>query len=88
MSKKASLNEKGRGFTVSASPFNNVKLDLALILFMGVVLLLLQERLLQNPLWQFLLIFSYGILAALWLLLRVKRIERQILEHNGKNQEQ
>lgn len=78
MSKKASVAQKRKGFTVSASPFNAVKLDLVVVLIVGVVLVLLLERLFNTPLWQFALIAGYGLVAALWLLIRVKGIERQL----------
>ena len=72
--KQTSLSRKKGGFTVQASPFNGVKLDLALIVLMGVVVWMIQDRVTSNELGQFLLLAGYGVVAALWIVIRTRRV--------------
>ena len=78
-----SLTRQRRGFTVQASPFNAVKLDLALILFVGVVLVFVHSRLVSNQLGQLGLLAAYGIVAMCWLIFRTRRVIKQLdqVEH-------
>ena len=73
----ASLSRSRKGFTVAASPFNGVKLELALILVGAVELLLIHGKLSQDALVQFSILAGYGVAAMLWLMVRVRRIARQ-----------
>lgn len=63
-----------RGLTVDPSPLNEVKLDLGIILAVGVLLLLAQGRVVDGLLFQFLLLLSYGLLGMAWIIFRVRRI--------------
>ena len=63
-----------RGLTVAPSPFNEVKLDLGIILTVGVVLLLVQERMLSSLSLQLLLLVSYSLLGMTWIMVRTCRI--------------
>ncbi len=63
-----------QGWTVAPSPFNEVKLDLGVILSVGVVLLLVQGRALDSLLAQFLVLACYGLLGMLWIIMRVRRV--------------
>ncbi len=76
--RRQSLPRKGGGFTVAASPFNAVKFDLAIILFVGVLLLIVHGSLSANPLVQLALLFLYGVGAMLWLLVRTRKIVKKI----------
>ena len=68
----------GKGMTVAPSPLNEVKLDLAIILVVGVLLLLAQGRLLDGLLAQLLVLASYGVLGMLWIVIRARKILRRI----------
>ncbi len=70
----ASVTQKGKGFAVAASPLNEVKLDLALLLVVGIILLIIEDKLIDQLAGQILLLFVYGLLAATWIIIRVKRI--------------
>ena len=63
-----------RGLTVAPSPFNEVKLDLGVILAVGLVLLFVQSRALDSLLAQFLALGSYGLLGMLWIVVRTRCI--------------
>ena len=67
-----------KGMTVAPSPLNEVKLDLAIILVVGGLLLLVQGRLLDSVLMQLLALVSYGILGMLWIILRTRAVLRRI----------
>lgn len=70
----ASLPRRGKAFTVQASPFNAIKLDLALILVVGIVLLIVHERLVDDQLGQLLLVAGYGLVAMLWIVMRTRHV--------------
>ena len=66
----------GKGMTVAPSPLNEVKLDLGIILAVGLLLLLLlvQGRAVDGLPLQFLLLSSYGLLGMIWIVVRVRRV--------------
>ncbi len=70
----ASLSRRGKVFTVKASPFNAIKLDLALILIVGIVVLVVHERLVEHQLGQLLIVAGYGLAAMLWIVIRTRRV--------------
>ena len=74
----------GKGLTVAPSPLNEVKLDLGIILTVGVLLLLVQGRALESLSLQLLLLLSYGLLGMLWIVIRVRRVMAQL----GRDREQ
>jgi hypothetical protein len=74
MAKETHSVTGGRGFAVAASPLNEVKLDFAIILVVGVLLLLVQGRVLDNLWLQLLLLSSYGLLGMLWIIIRTRRV--------------
>ena len=73
----------GKGMTVALSPLNEVKLDLAIILVVGGLLLLVQGRLLDSLLAQLLVLASYGLLGMLWIVIRA----RHVLQRSTRDQE-
>ena len=68
----------GKGMTVAPSPLNEVKLDLAIILVVGGLLLLVQGRLLDSLLAQLLVLASYGVLGMLWIVIRTRNVLQRI----------
>lgn len=78
MNKRArSVTRSGKYFAVAASPFNAVKLALGVIILVGGLLTLVTGRLVMNPLMQVLLLGSYGMIAALWLMIKTRQVARQ-----------
>lgn len=68
-----SVAQRRRGVTVAPSPLNGVKLELAIILFLGIVVWVVHYRL--PVLWaQFALLGGYGFAAMMWLLWRTRRV--------------
>lgn len=67
-----------KGLAVAPSPLNEVKLDLGVILTVGVVLLLVQGRVLDSVLLQLLLLASYSLVGMLWIVVRTRRIMTRI----------
>ena len=65
-------NDKGVG--VSPSPLNPVKLELIVVIIVGVLLWAVHERITADALDQFLLLGGYGLIAMAWLVLRTRRI--------------
>ena len=64
-------------FTVAASPFNPVKLELVILLISGVVLWLVLDSITDNDVTHLAILFLYSISAALWLTLRIRNIVKQ-----------
>lgn len=63
-----------KGMTVAPSPFNEVKLDLGIILVVGGLLLLAQGRVLDSLLLQLLVLVSYGLVGLIWIVVRTRRV--------------
>ena len=78
MTKESGSVTGRQGLTVAPSPFNDVKLDLGVILTVGIVLLLVQERVLDSLLSQLLLLASYSLLGMIWIVVRTRRIMARI----------
>lgn len=79
------LPRKRGSFTVAASPFNSVKLDLALIIIVGVVVWLIHDRLIESGFGQMLFLLGYGLCAMVWLIGKTRRIARNMNheQHSG-----
>lgn len=73
-----------KGLTVASSPLNDVKLDLGVILTVGVVLLLVQGRVLDSLLLQLLLLASYSLLGMIWIVVRTCHIMACIARERGQ----
>lgn len=74
-----------QGLTVAPSPFNEVKLDLGVILSVGVVLLLVQGRALDSLLAQFLVLACYGLLGMLWIVIRTRRVMARLTRERERH---
>ena len=68
----------GKGMTVAPSPLNEVKLELAIILVVGMLLLLAQGRIVDSLSVQLLVLVSYGVLGMLWIIVRARQVLRRI----------
>ena len=71
----------GKGMTVAPSPFNEVKLDLGIILAVGGLLLLVQGRLLDSLLLQLLILVSYGVIGLIWMVVRTRQVMAKLTDH-------
>ena len=71
----------GKGMTVAPSPFNEVKLDLGIILAVGCLLLLVQGRLLDSLLLQLLALVSYCWFGLIWFIVRTRQIMAKLTDH-------
>lgn len=69
-----------RGFTIGASPFNGVKLELGLLLVVGVVLVLIHRRIVAGALGQLALLGGYGVVSLLWIVARTRWV---LVRHGG-----
>lgn len=67
------IPEKTSGFTVQASPLNQVKLELGAILVIGFVLLLIIGFITDSKSSQLGVLACYGLSAMGWLMIRVKK---------------
>ncbi|MCC6135905.1 MAG: hypothetical protein LM550_00725 [Candidatus Contendobacter sp.] len=74
MVKEAGSVAGGKGMTVAPSPLNEVKLELGIILAVGVLLLLAQGRALDSLPLQLLALVSYGLIGLIWIVVRTRRI--------------
>lgn len=72
-----SVPQPRRGLTVSPSPFNGVKLELALALLVGVVVFVVQEILLPTGWAQVAVLLGYAGAVAVWILWRTRGVLRR-----------
>lgn len=70
--------QSNKNFSVDASPLNEVKLDLGLILCAAVLLYLLVERISSDNWTQLAILAVFGISASVWIYLRTYRVLQQI----------
>ncbi len=73
-----------KGFGVAASPLNSVKLELGIILFVGLLLWLAVDSITANFANQLLILAIFGGTGALWLVFRTRRTLKQVSEQAGK----
>ena len=77
-----SLPSAKKGFGVAASPFNGVKIELGIVLILGFVLWLAADSITASITAQLLLLVSYGLIGAFWLIIRTRRVAQQWDEQN------
>lgn len=68
------------GMRVAASPFNGVKLDLAIIIVLLLLIWLVLANTVKDTLTQTMILFACSGLAASWIIFRVRRI---LYRHEG-----
>ncbi|MCK4586005.1 MAG: hypothetical protein KAU29_01600 [Gammaproteobacteria bacterium] len=73
-----------KGFGVAASPFNGVKIELGIVLILGFVLWLATDFITASITAQLLLLVSYGLIGAFWLVIRTRRVAQQWGEQNNQ----
>lgn len=78
-----SVTQRKRRFTVTASPMNAIKLELALICLVAILLWLLQGRIIRDPAAQLLLLGGYGLVAMMWIVFRVRYVLSKINSERG-----
>ena len=73
-----SLPSSKKGFGVAASPFNGVKIELGIVLILGIVLWLAADSITASITAQLLLLVSYGLIGAFWLVFRTRRVLQRL----------
>jgi hypothetical protein len=73
-SSQKSIPPSRKGFGVAASPLNQVKMELGVVLFLGFVLWLAADSITASITTQLLLLFVYGLISACWLVYRTRRV--------------
>lgn len=75
--KPRSVPGKPKNFAVPASPFNLIKLELGIILVVGLLWVLIVGVVVNSPALQFVLFVVYGFGAMAWLVTRTSRVLQQ-----------
>ncbi len=70
--------ENKDGFTISASPLNQIKLELGAILIMAVALLFIVGFIVDSKASQMLVLISFSLTSMAWLIFRVKRTMKDV----------
>ncbi len=73
-----SVAQSSEGFTVSPSPLNAVKLELALVLVVAVTLYALIEVMLDTGWLQVSILAAYGLVAFIWLVARARKVVGEV----------
>lgn len=76
----------GKGFGVAASPLNSVKLELGIILFVGLLLWLAVDSITADFANQLLILAFFGVGGALWLVIRTRRTLHLLAENHEAQQ--
>ena len=79
-----SLPSSKKGFGVAASPFNGVKIELGIVLILGIVLWLAADSITASIAAQLLLLVSYGLIGAFWLVIRTRHVAQQWDKQNNQ----
>ncbi len=82
---KQSITRKRRSITVAASPFNQVKFELGVVLVMLPLVWLVVGRLVASPVLQFAVLFGVASFAAGWLVMRTRNILKKL--EKGRHRE-
>ena len=82
-----SVTQSGSKFTVAASPFNEVKLELGLVLVMAVIVWSLVESVIDDLALQLIVLAGFGVTAMSWLIWRVRRAEQRASRENAERDE-
>ena len=88
MQNKPPATQPTKGFGVAASPFNQVKIELAIALILGIILWLAAESITASIATQLLLLVSYGLISASWLIVRTRHVLHRLEVQQWKEQNQ
>ena len=77
-----SVTRARKYFAVDPSPFNVVKLALGVIMVVGALLGLVTSRLAVSSMTQVLVLSSYGVIAALWLIAKTRQVVQAQVHHS------
>ena len=77
-SRPSIIPENKTGFTVEASPFNQIKLELGAILIIGVALLLIIDFIVPSKASQLGVLGFFGLTAMGWIIIRVKKTMKNL----------
>jgi len=86
-SKRDSVPQNKRNFTITASPLNPVKFELGIILFIGFFLLISVQGFVKSPVAQIGTLAGYGIISMVWLIYRTRRLLAQHAMQSEKGNE-
>ncbi|MEK6747823.1 MAG: hypothetical protein AABY83_01285 [Pseudomonadota bacterium] len=74
----AIVPKKPHGFSVQASPFNPIKFELGIILIIGLLLVLVIERITPRGVLQLLGLWVYAMAGVAWLSWRIRRTQHAL----------
>ena len=74
--------QTGKGFGVAASPLNQVKLELGIILCVGLIIGLAVDSITPRLGLQLLILAVFGLVSAGWLLLRTRQVTKRLERSN------
>lgn len=78
-----SVTRMQHAFTVAANPLNAVKFELGVVLALGVLVWLLHGWFASGVALQFVVLAGYGLIGMLWVVLRARRILRNVSASAG-----
>lgn len=73
-----SVTQTRVGLTVKPSPFNEIKLELGVVLLLSLVVWLLVEGFVSDLTSQLLILFGTGLSGMIWLIVRIKKLASAI----------
>jgi len=81
--------QKGKGVVVEPSPLNHIKFELGVVLCVALLILLLVPSFVSDLFSQIVILLGCGVVASLWLVLRIRRAVAQLTEQaDGQDHQQ
>ncbi|WP_455202742.1 hypothetical protein [Kaarinaea lacus] len=77
---KNSDQHDNKGLSVAPSPFNAVKLELAIILIAGILLWAVVDSITPSDSAQIGILMIFGLLGAIWLIIRTRYLSQRIVK--------
>ena len=81
--KAHSVPQDRKHTSVIASPLNEVKFELGVVLVLAVVLLVIIPAIEPDSTWQLMYLFGFGLISMFWLIYRVRRVVRLHNQNSG-----
>jgi len=81
-------DKKTKNFSVPASPFNGIKLDIGIFACIGIILLIVLESTAVSPLTELLWLAGFGLFVLGWVYVRARRVYARLQAGRYRNARQ
>ena len=79
--KKIDPPDTTTGFSVIASPYNAVKMDLTVLALLGVIVWMIHDQITTQFYAQIFILGGYGCATLVWIIRRVRQVDRELAQN-------